>query len=221
MTNEPVKHKEIIAAEWTAMLESLRAQAQAAPTRALLAATVGDEALEAYLGGQVGIGRFAKLVGFPVTTVRHYVELGLLRPYRLNGKFRFALPNQLEFMDVRQWVDMGMGLEEIAARIQANPAMPRVLPKIQCDLPPDAVVTAVRFPNQPEAGGGEPSEAPEASFARLGVDLQASLQQTVNDTDAQIAALEDKQGDLTLKLERARTLKASLETVRDAKQTAR
>jgi DNA-binding transcriptional MerR regulator len=64
----------------------------------------------------VGIGEFSKLVDLPVTTVRHYVELGLVNPFSIYGKFRFLVFNVPQIESVRQWRDLGLSLEEIVER---------------------------------------------------------------------------------------------------------
>jgi DNA-binding transcriptional MerR regulator len=66
----------------------------------------------------VGIAAFAKLVKLPVTTVRHYVEMGLVSPLQLFGKFKFMAFNVPQIESVRQWRDLGLSLEEIVIRRQ-------------------------------------------------------------------------------------------------------
>jgi DNA-binding transcriptional MerR regulator len=66
----------------------------------------------------VGIAAFAKLVNMPVTTVRHYVELGLVSPMQLFGKFKFMVFNVPQIESVRGWRDLGLSLEEILVRRQ-------------------------------------------------------------------------------------------------------
>ena len=64
----------------------------------------------------VGISEFSKLVKLPITTVRHYVEIGLVSPLELNSKFRFMVFNIPEIESVRQWRDLGLSLEDIIER---------------------------------------------------------------------------------------------------------
>ena len=64
----------------------------------------------------VGISEFSKLVKLPITTVRHYVEMGLVSPLELNSKFRFMVFNIPEIESVRQWRDLGLSLEDIIER---------------------------------------------------------------------------------------------------------
>ncbi len=218
MTNAIVKHEEITTAEWNSILGDLHQHAQNAQTKALLEGLVGTEALEAYLGGEVGIGWFSKLVKLPVTTVRHYIELGLVRPYTLNTKFRFVLPNHLELMHVRQWVDLNVSLEEIVQRSSAAPMVVGGLPTLELNgkVESGAVMTITRNPDNAVTflGTLEGDDA-HALFSRLGIDWRAALHKTVRETDDQIVALEGKQRELAIKLERARELKTSLEQVRD------
>jgi DNA-binding transcriptional MerR regulator len=64
----------------------------------------------------VGITMFSRLVKLPVTTVRHYVELGLINPFSVHGKFFFTPFNVPQVESVRQWRDLGLALEEIRER---------------------------------------------------------------------------------------------------------
>ena len=64
----------------------------------------------------VGISEFSRIMNLPITTVRHYVEMGLVSPIELHGKFRFMVFNVPEVESVRQWRDLGLSLEEIAER---------------------------------------------------------------------------------------------------------
>jgi DNA-binding transcriptional MerR regulator len=66
----------------------------------------------------VGIGEFAKLVNMPLTTVRHYVELGLVSPLQLFGKFKFMVFNVPQVESIRGWRELGLSLEEILVRRQ-------------------------------------------------------------------------------------------------------
>jgi DNA-binding transcriptional MerR regulator len=66
----------------------------------------------------IGIAAFAKLVKLPVTTVRHYVEMGLVSPMQLFGKFKFMVFNVPQIESIRGWRDLGLSLEEIVLRRQ-------------------------------------------------------------------------------------------------------
>lgn len=64
----------------------------------------------------VSMSRFATLTGLPASTVRHYQRLGLITPYRVNGKFRFWVHNLIQVESVRQWRDLGLNLENIRSQ---------------------------------------------------------------------------------------------------------
>ncbi len=64
----------------------------------------------------VGISRFAAMAGLPASTVRHYLRLGLIEPFVVNGKFKFQMVNLMQAESVRQWVDLGVSLEQIRQR---------------------------------------------------------------------------------------------------------
>jgi DNA-binding transcriptional MerR regulator len=64
----------------------------------------------------MGIAVFSRLMKLPVTTVRHYVELGLINPFSVHGKFFFTPFNVPQVESVRQWRDLGLSLEEIRER---------------------------------------------------------------------------------------------------------
>ncbi len=66
----------------------------------------------------VGITAFAKLVNLPVTTVRHWVEMGLVSPLQLSGKFKFMAFNMPQIESIRAWRELGLSLEEIVLRRQ-------------------------------------------------------------------------------------------------------
>ena len=54
--------------------------------------------------GGMAIGAFAWLVDLPVSTVRHYLGLGLLEAhYKVDGKYRFHPFNCWEVQSVQQW----------------------------------------------------------------------------------------------------------------------
>lgn len=66
----------------------------------------------------VGIGAFAKMVNLPVSTVRHYVRLGLIEPWDVEGRYRFQPLNVRQAETVRMWGELEMSLEEIIQRKQ-------------------------------------------------------------------------------------------------------
>lgn len=67
----------------------------------------------------VGIGAFSKMVNLPISTVRHYVRLGLIEPWLVETRYRFHVVNVAQVESVRQWCDLGLTLQEIVARKQA------------------------------------------------------------------------------------------------------
>jgi DNA-binding transcriptional MerR regulator len=64
----------------------------------------------------VGIGAFSKMVNLPISTVRHYVRLGLIEPWEVATRYRFHVVNVAQTESVRQWCDLGLSLEQIVAR---------------------------------------------------------------------------------------------------------
>lgn len=64
----------------------------------------------------VAIGVFSKMVGLPVSTVRHYVRLGLVEPWEVEGKYRFDPVNLHQVESVRLWAELGLSLEQIVER---------------------------------------------------------------------------------------------------------
>jgi DNA-binding transcriptional MerR regulator len=70
----------------------------------------------------VGIGEFSSMVGLPVSTVRHYVRLGLIEPWEVGGKYRFEAVNIAQVRALRQWTDLGLNLEQIVERKKAQQA---------------------------------------------------------------------------------------------------
>ncbi len=67
----------------------------------------------------VGIGAFSKMVNLPISTVRHYVRLGLIEPWEVGTRYRFHVVNVAQTESVRQWCDLGLSLEQIVNRKQA------------------------------------------------------------------------------------------------------
>jgi DNA-binding transcriptional MerR regulator len=66
--------------------------------------------------GGMAIGAFSALVGLPVSTVRHYLKLGLVEPYQVEGAYRFHPFNAWEVKSVQHWQDLGLSLEQAVAR---------------------------------------------------------------------------------------------------------
>jgi DNA-binding transcriptional MerR regulator len=70
----------------------------------------------------VGIGAFSKMVNLPISTVRHYVRLGLIEPWEVASRYRFHVVNVAQTESVRQWCDLGLSLEQIVVRKRAGQA---------------------------------------------------------------------------------------------------
>jgi DNA-binding transcriptional MerR regulator len=70
----------------------------------------------------VGIGAFSQMVNLPISTVRHYVRLGLIEPWEVSGRYRFHVVNVAQTESVRQWCDLGLSLEQIINRKRAYQA---------------------------------------------------------------------------------------------------
>jgi DNA-binding transcriptional MerR regulator len=64
----------------------------------------------------VGIGAFSKMVNLPISTVRHYVRLGLIEPWLVETRYRFHVVNVAQVESVLQWCDLGLSLEQIVTR---------------------------------------------------------------------------------------------------------
>ncbi|WP_146160677.1 MerR family transcriptional regulator [Deinococcus arcticus] len=147
----------------------------------------GPEVFEALFDLRgVGIGRFAALMGLPATTVRHLLREDLLHPMRVNGKFRFLLPNVAELRGVQQWQALGLTLEEVRAFLQGQQLLGLAS---QGGL----TVTLHRTEEHPDA----------EQLAQLKATVLTRVQ-------AAIAGLEQKQATLTRQLEQARALAAAL-----------
>jgi DNA-binding transcriptional MerR regulator len=68
----------------------------------------------------VSIGHFSQMVNLPISTVRHYVRLGLIEPWEVAGRYRFHVVNVIQTESVLQWCDLGLTLEEIVKRKRAT-----------------------------------------------------------------------------------------------------
>jgi hypothetical protein len=67
----------------------------------------------------IGIGAFSKMVNLPISTVRHYVRLGLIEPWLVETQYRFHVVNVAQTESVLQWCDLGLSLHEIVAHKRA------------------------------------------------------------------------------------------------------
>lgn len=66
--------------------------------------------------GGMSIGGFARLMELPVSTIRHYLGLGLLEAYKVEGGYRFHPFNCWEVRSVLHWQDFGLNLDQIVRR---------------------------------------------------------------------------------------------------------
>jgi DNA-binding transcriptional MerR regulator len=72
--------------------------------------------------GRIAIGDFSRMTHVSVTALRHYHEVGLLRPAEIDpdSGYRFYGPEQVKIAQViRRFRDLGMPLEEIKAVLEA------------------------------------------------------------------------------------------------------
>lgn len=72
------------------------------------------------------IGKFAERTGVSIHTIRHYDEVGLLRPSgRSEGGFRLYTEEDLErFLVIRRMKPLGFSLEEMRQVLQVVDALP-------------------------------------------------------------------------------------------------
>jgi DNA-binding transcriptional MerR regulator/effector-binding domain-containing protein len=71
---------------------------------------------------RVAIGDFSRMTHLSVTALRHYHEVGLLRPAEIDpdSGYRFYAPEQVRLAQViRRFRDLGMSLDEIRAVLEA------------------------------------------------------------------------------------------------------
>lgn len=111
--SEPIKLSQ---QQFANLIARYRERLEADPkTRAMFAGICGSlERAQAFAQPKgVGISQFARMMGVPPTTLRHYLRLGLVTPYEVNGKFRFKPHNVVQLESVRQWRELGETLEEI------------------------------------------------------------------------------------------------------------
>ena len=146
----------------------------------------------------VGIGAFAKLVKLPASTVRHYVELGLVSPCLVNGKFRFFMPNYLQVQHVMQWIGLGMTLAQIVDRFEGRGSSSGFVSEIMLGgkLLQSAAVE-VRMDKAATSRNANPQ-------------LEPSQNVVLADLEAQIVALESKQYEVQARLSAAQDLKLRL-----------
>jgi DNA-binding transcriptional MerR regulator len=163
-------------------------------------------------GHGLGIGEFSQLAGVSPEAVRHWVEVGLIEPYSLNGKFRFLPPHLLELRSLQQWQSLGLTLDEIKSRKKTGTVFIQDSPmQIGKETIPHATIQILPQDHpQAQALAGQQGEfkrySKEESEAR-GVKLDYLR----SDYDAQILALEQKKLEMEKQLEKAKHLRAKLE----------
>ena len=191
--------EETSSAAFTAIIADMNALLENDTEREIFAALCGGlDNLKLFCDPKgVGIGAFAKLVKLPASTVRHYVELGLVSPCLVNGKFRFVVPNYLQVQHVVQWIGLGMTLAQIVDRFEGRGS-------------------SSGFVNEIVLGG----KLLQSAAVEVRTEKRASSDQTIKlpqnvalaDLDAQIVALESKQAEVHARLSAAQELKLRLTT---------
>ncbi len=162
----------------------------------------------------IGIGDFAKIHNIPTSTLRYYVELGLVTPVTVNGKFRFSFQNIAEIEQVLHWSSLGMKLEEIAKRHNTSLGGSEIngKPILHHKITDPAMLKAIqeRFTKE-----GNPAiltaEAALELVAQLGLTPEAPKQRLLEDYDEIIARLEVKQQEIQTQLERAKASRERLQ----------
>jgi DNA-binding transcriptional MerR regulator len=155
----------------------------------------------------VSITMFSRLMKLPLTTVRHYVELGLVNPFSVSGKFFFTPFNVPQIESVRQWRDLSLTLEEILER--RRQLCNTVLLEKQTDIAitingqteRDVVVQMLRHQSPEEFVRTQPA------FSNI-----PALRENLKREYAQvIEKLEQKKLEIERKLEKAKKLHENLE----------
>jgi DNA-binding transcriptional MerR regulator len=174
----------------------------------------------------VGISRFATMTGLPVTTVRHYLRLGLIEPFVVNGKFKFQMVNLMQAESVRQWVALGFSLEQIVER-KAEQKNARLLVQdilenvTNPDGGSDTSVVVMRRTTDERgwldetsitAMNGKPS-TPKYDFAPLNELTRDTVRQLRDEYQHVAQTLETKLEELHARLEKARGFVKRLEVV--------
>ncbi|WP_157463677.1 MerR family transcriptional regulator [Deinococcus pimensis] len=145
----------------------------------------------------VTLSGFAVLAGVPPTTVRHYLRVGLITPYEVNGKYRFMAQHLAQAASVRQWRELGLSLEDILSLHQAE------------RLGGQTVVTAgeLTVVLRPARAGDH------AGAHGLDDEVRGQLRRALVEVRAARERLEARAADLQARLARARQLEAALEHV--------
>ena len=66
--------------------------------------------------GGMTIGEFSRMMGPSVSSIRFHINLGLIEPYKVDGKYRFHPFNVWELKSVQNWQSLGLSLDEISRR---------------------------------------------------------------------------------------------------------
>lgn len=160
----------------------------------------------------LNIGAFAQIAGMNLETVRHWVEIGVIEPYSLNGKFKFLPPHLLELRSVQQWQDLGLTLEAIKLKKHNGTVFVSDQPiSIGETTEPNAIIQmfAKDHPSAQKLGQNPGfHHYTQAEKEALGIETS----QIKADYDAQIEQLEQKKLEIEIRLERAKTLRDALES---------
>ena len=164
-------------------------------------------------GHGLSIGQFAEVAGITLETVRHWVEFGLLEPYVLNGKFKFMPPHLLETRSILQWRDLGMSLEQIKSRKADGMAFVPDKAIILGSQTLEGGIVTIFAKDDPKLDAmlGKNSRTDFTNYPPTPEGL-AHIAQVKTDYDQQIQLLEQAQTDLAARLEKAKTIRAKLET---------
>jgi DNA-binding transcriptional MerR regulator len=164
----------------------------------------------------LGIGAFAELAEVSVDTVRHWVEVGVISVYSLNGKFRFFPKQLLELRSVQQWQGLGLTLEQIKERKTAGMAFVSAQSIKIGDEVLDGGVVHLVSTDDPRFKDLKALSSGFSGISRVDDTLAQTLSKSVfsdvkADFDAQIQKLEEQQQALEQKLASAKALRARLE----------
>ncbi len=196
-------------AEFTALLEHPEAR-----NVALLMCDNDQSIAQRFVDSADGlnIGAFAQIAGVNLETVRHWVEIGVIEPYSLNGKFKFLPPHLLELRSVQQWQDLGLTLEAIKLKKQNGTVFVSDQPiSIGETTEPNAIIQMfTKDHSSAQKLNQNPGfhEYTETEKAALGIETS----QIKADYDAQIEQLKQKKLEIEIRLERAKTLRDALES---------
>ncbi len=163
-------------------------------------------------GDGLGIGEFSQLAGVSLEAVRHWVEVGLIEPFALNGKFRFLPPHLLELRSLQQWQSLGLTLEEIKSRKKTGTVFIQDSPiQIGSETLPHATIHMLPQ-DHPQIQGQAGKVGEFIKYSKEESQAHGfNLDSVRTDYDARILALEQKKLELDQQLENAKSLRAKLE----------